>query len=47
MVAYLEKVIDDSGADARREVAEAFGIKPTDFAQGEHALLQRLLARGS
>jgi hypothetical protein len=33
-VAYLEKVIDESGADSGRETAEAFGIKPTDFAQG-------------
>jgi hypothetical protein len=39
-VAYIEKLIDDSNADSRRDLAVMFGIKPGDYGQGEHALLQ-------
>lgn len=34
-VAYLEKLIDESGPDGRKEMAVAFGVKPADFGQGE------------
>ena len=34
-VAYLERLIDESGAEGRREVALVFGVSPAGFAQGE------------
>ena len=36
-VAYLEKLIDESGPEGRKEIAIAFGIKPGDYGQGKWA----------
>ena len=36
-VAYLEKLIDESGPEGRKEIALAFGIKPADYGQGARA----------